>query len=648
MAIQLLWFFLFLIPIHGFTSEELEKLLPKVLNINTNLNEAKNACRLDLKEAQECTDYFSKLPAIETRELKNAMECFSKPNPTDCASISTWLRRKLPAYKNQDSKKTKAALLKNIALIEKHGNKIPGCFPNLEKTKKNLCFIKNNLESMEIKLHGTRVTPDGLFNDYTRYSEWLVLSTKGKDLELTTSAAMLSKGIDSLLINKTGKIPFEGGKNNVVGLISLSKRQVRLQNAQLTNGELEYYGRKIKTTNFGFGPDIVVTIESLQEDQSLCGLVSNPDLLLAQAIAKVQAGWDPNTSDKMAKISIEKAGEAGLLVGVYNMQDATKNAVESVEGLWKLITNAEMPDPKGSNQCVKDENKKLAAEFENKCSPMLSIVKQALGDSADKIVGTCFRQHCKNDTTKDLGFTQCVVTNTYNPVFQAKMTGCVGFMLNQTLGPAAAELAKKCFGMNGADEFSRCMANVSVIAFSAVASGGASAAIEAAGVALGATLVTAVNVGRITADSAKWLARIGTAARGASLFTVDMVLNPLPIDPLDLIKARKGLLTLLKEKNVPKDIAEAANQRVKEINLSLKDTDLEKITKNSGELDSSKKLTIQEHVPFLPEFEQFYHLGGSENHKLIDNIIVKMKAQGKSTDDIVENFKKAFSACELK
>jgi hypothetical protein len=358
--------------------------------------------------------------------------------------------------------------------------------------------------------------------------------------------------------------------------MSFAKGEVRLQNAELSSGEFEYYGRKIKTSEFGYGADTVIPISAIHEEKETCGINANPSLLIEKAIAKIEGGWDPYEADKIKAYVESKAALEGLQIGAHNLYDSGAKAVDSIKMLFKLIGNAEVPDPEGAQQCVEAENKKQAVEFNNKCSGMHSVFAKAIGMGYDKVFGTCFKQHCTGiDQNKKNWHQSCLIEKAKNPVtnpiFQGKMAGCVGHMLKETLGPAIADYVKKCLGEKGGYEVSRCLSDIAVVAGTAALTGGTAQAIKAVGAVSSTALATAVNAGRITAESAKWLGRIGNVSKGASLVAVDLVLNPLPTDPTDLIKVRKGLFTILKEKNVPKDVAKLANDRLKEIDSLIAD-----------------------------------------------------------------------------
>jgi hypothetical protein len=567
--------FLLLVPTLGRTTddEQLIKLLPEVLKLINESGEARNACLLDSDKSKECTEYYAKLPATEARKLKNAIECFSKKNPADCAEINIWLRRNHSENKKLNQDKLKKAITDNIDLFQKHSGALSGCFTNFDQIEKNLCLItKNNLDDIEIRKH-LLATPKG---EKANYSEWFVLKTNDKNLEYSTLVVRLSNGLRSMLIVKTGHNPQEGGKNNTVGTISFVKKKIKLQNATLASEIFDYYGRTLKDSSLSYGKDYEF---DLPKDKSYCDLLSNPGDVLTESIDKIASGWTPQDADKIALEAYRQAVETGIDIGLYNFQDAARNFWEGIKGLGKLAVNAEVPDPKGTEQCIEEENKKVAAQFGNTCSGIWPMLGRMVQGGADKIVGTCYRQHCPGSPSSKTEMAKCIANAAANPVFQTKMGVCIGYMLNQELGPKIKNLIEKCTMQKGADEFSRCMTNVSIIAASAAATGGAFQVMNAAKVGGSALVQGAVKAGQLTSESAKWLSKAGTVIRIGATFTVDIVLNPLPTNPADLVKVRKGLLTLLKEKNVPKDVVEIAQNRIKEIEK------IQKLNMNSERLD---------------------------------------------------------------
>lgn len=551
---------------------------------------------------KSCDEYLANLPELENKKLTNAIECYSKKDPFTCGQILAWLKRNLKENKGLNSNVMKDSVLSRIKLLEEHEEHLSKCLPGFAQLKQNMCFIKNNINEMEIKQSSTSVNRPGLLSDTSRLEDYFVLKTSDKNLELSRSMDTIkNKGIDWLMVTRvehvdlnnykgpgsySGHIPGQGGSyskshlEKKLGYFDLNKRQVNLENPKLTSGNYEYEGREMTTFNLEYGKDIVIPISKLKPDIGSCELYANAASLFVEARNKLKAGWDPNGSEKMGQEAIQQADNEGLQVGVYNLQDAGKNFADGIVGLGKLIRNAETPDPKGENQCQEEENKKAAASFGNKCSGMFTILKRTVGEGADKIFGTCYRQHCLNDATKDHGIKLCAATNTHNPVFQSKMAGCVGFMLKQEYGEAVTDLIKKCTLQSGGDAFSKCMANISVNAYAAVATAGLAQGITVASAGSNAAIQAAVKAGQISATSAKWLTTATNISKGLSVFTVDMLLNPLPTDPADLMKVRKGLLEFRKSKAIPKDADELAVAGLDEIDKLLPAEELTEVAQS--------------------------------------------------------------------
>ena len=569
---------------HG--SEELKELLPIIENPANTLNESILVCHEDPKEG--CSSYLSSLDTLERKKLKNALECFSPKNPTSCSLIWTWLRRDLADYKHLDPGKYKSRILEMISVIEKHQGELSKCDQSFSQIQENLCFIKPNLDFMKIKKKKLRVTPDGLFNDYTQEHDWLVISTPDRDLELSNSIIELNKGIKyfhisrikktvipptpglSSLPGSTQRIIHESDLDSPIGLLSLGRKAFSLEAPKLSLSSFEYEGRTIGDADLAID-NKEITIESLKPNLNQCEILGNMGPLLAQArIQLAKEDWNPWDKEKYADEAITAAADAGVTTGVYNLQDAGENVVEGVESFGKLIRNAETPDPEGKNQCIEEENKKAAAAFGNTCSKMLTILKRTLGNQVDTIFGTCYRQHCKNDVSSASGIAQCVASGQVNPVFQANMAGCISYMMKQEYGDAVVTAVKNCTLLNGGDAFSKCMAGISVNALAAVATAGTAQGLTAAAATSQGAIQLAVNAGRISASSGKWLSRAANATKAAGIFTTDMFLNPLPTDPADLLRTRKGLFELLKDKSIPLDVAQATESRIKEIDATLK------------------------------------------------------------------------------
>ncbi len=243
--------------------------------------------------------------------------------------------------------------------------------------------------------------------------------------------------------------------------------------------------------------------------------------------------------------------------GLQNLKDAAKAIPEGVVGLYKLIRNTEVEDPEGNNQCKSDENKK--------CSGYRDLLVKALGQELDTIFGTCYRQHCRNGASSLSEIGQCTVFESSNPFFQVNMANCVVPNIIERYGDAFMTTLKNCTLQNSADAFSKCMAGLAVITASMAATGGAvGAAAKASNVAQGV-----VKAADISAKTKKWLTRAVKATEEAASFTVDVLLNPLPVDPKALLKQRKSLLALLKRKDAPDDFRKQAESRIKEIDADL-------------------------------------------------------------------------------
>jgi hypothetical protein len=558
------------------SEESFEELLVRIQDPAQLLNADVIQCQDDNKP-KNCDAYFETLQPNERALLESRLACLSQKNLTNCSYISTWLKRKLPGYTQNDTVRFRTSIEKNIALVEKHQEQLSQCLPNYDQLAKNICFLKPNLDAMQIKMQKVRVTPDGLFNDYDREVEWLVLKTPSKDIELSTPVYTLDKGLISFYVTKVdkqtnrGRTSTKSNFNRPVGLYLIEKKEIRLENPRLTTSTEDYYGSDHQTLNFEFGADITFSADKLKPNINTCETYSNAPQLISQAREKLGKGWDPNNAERLANESISSAKWEGLQVGLYNFADAGKSFVEGIEGLWKLITNAETVDPKGENQCLKEENKAAAIEYGNTCSGMFTILKRVMGEEADVIFGTCYRQHC--DVKSKLGKASCALNQAANPVFQANMIGCVGFMMKERYGEQFVDLVKKCTLQKGGDEFSRCMSNVAVLAAGGILTAGAGQGVAVLSKAAQVSIQAAVKAGQLSLSSVKWLTRLNKASKGLSLFTVDMLFNPLPVDPTDLLKTRKGLLEFLKQDNIPQDLAEKAQRLLEEVDGKIKAAD---------------------------------------------------------------------------
>jgi hypothetical protein len=550
-------------------SQEITENLSIIDNPANVLNAEVTQCQ-DESKKNNCDSYFASLTDQERRLLKAKLTCFAQADVTKCGVIAGWLKRKLPGYEHTDTAKYRSLIQSNFAFLEKHQAALSLCLPEYDQLARNLCLLKPNLDALQIKLQKIRVTPEGLFNDYDREVEWLVMKTKDQELELSTPVSSIGrKGINSFYVTKVITGRGQSNRRSVfekpLGVYSLVKQEIHLENPKLTTSSEDYYGRELKSVNFEYGADFKFGMNKLKPNITVCESLSEAPSLIAEARAKLGKGWDPNNSTKLAQEAIAAAEREGLQIGLYNLQDAGKGFVEGIEGLIKLLKNEETPDPEGQNQCVKEENKKIAADFGNTCSGMFTILKRALGDEADALMNPCYTQHCPGKTPAE-----CFMSQQVNPILRGKIAGCVGYMMKERYGPGIIKLIQKCTGQTGANEFSRCMADISVMA-----AGGALTAGIAQGVVAGSALAqsglkAAVEAGKLSVNAVKWLSRGVNATKFAGLFAADLLFNPLPTDPVDLLKTRKGLLALIKDGKAPKDLLDQAQKKLTEVDAAIK------------------------------------------------------------------------------